>query len=129
MTQPTFHHIQRHTDRGVLVLTLNDAEVRGDELAAALRDELLAAVGDAASVVLDMRYVTYLSSVAFRPLLALYQQLKDRGGRIVLCNLSRSVAEVMHLMRLTSTSHSSGSPFEEKPDLDAALTALAAPAP
>ncbi len=128
MTQPTYRHLQRHTDRGVLVLTLTDAQLRSDDLAAALRDELLDAVGDAANVVLDLRNVAYMSSVAFRPLLGLYQLLKDRGGRVVLCNLTRPVAEVMHLMRLLSTSHSSASPFEEKPDVDAAVAALASPA-
>ena len=129
MTEPTFRHLQTHTDRGVLVLTVTDRELRGDELAAALRDEFLQAVGEAGAAVVDLRHVQYMSSVAFRPLLALYQHLKDRGGRIVLCNLRPPVAEVLHLMRLVSTSHSSAAPFEEKPDVEAAVTALAGAAP
>lgn len=126
MTEPTFCHLQRHTDRGVRVLTLTDAELRGDDLAAALHDELLSAAGEAGGVVVDLRNVRYMSSVAFRPLLALYQRLKDRGDRVVLCNLRPPVAEVMRLMRLTSTSHTSASPFEEKPDVAAAVATLAA---
>jgi anti-anti-sigma factor len=127
MSEPTYRHLTSRTEQGVLVLTLTVPQIRGDELAEELRDELLAAAADADRVVLDMHRVGYISSVAFRPLLQLHGALKERGGRIVLCQLAEQVLEVLHLTRLISTSRSSRAPFEERPDVAAALASLAPP--
>jgi anti-anti-sigma factor len=126
MSEPDYYrHLTARTEQGVPVLTLTDREIRGDELADELRADLLAAVGDADRVVLDLGHVVYLSSVAFRPLLQLHGALKERGGRIVLCRLTGPVQEVLHLTRLISTSRSSRAPFEEQPDVAAAVASLA----
>jgi anti-anti-sigma factor len=127
MPDSKYRHLTSHTEQGILVLTLTDSQIRGDEAAEELRDELLAAVVDAGvdRVVLDLGRVNYVSSVAFRPLLQLHAALKERRGRIVLCNLTESVREVLHLTRLISTSRSSHSPFEEQPDVAAAVASLA----
>jgi anti-anti-sigma factor len=127
MPESQYRHLTSHTENGVLVLTLTDPQIRGDEAAENLRKELLAAVAEAGAgrVVLDLSRVTYMSSVAFRPLLQLHGALKDRQGRIVLCNLAEPVREVLHLTRLISTSRSSRSPFEEQPDVAAAVASLA----
>jgi anti-anti-sigma factor len=124
MSEPTYRHLTAYTVKGVRVLTLTDPQVRGDELADELRDDLLAATGDADRVVLDLRHVEYLSSVAFRPLLQLHKALKERQGRVVLCHLSEPVLDVLHLTRLISTSGTSRAPFEEQPDLAAAIASL-----
>jgi anti-anti-sigma factor len=128
MSEPTYRHLTSHTEQGVLVLTLTVPQVRGDDLAEQLRDELLAAAAGADRVVLDMHHVTYLSSVAFRPLLQLQGALKERGGRVVLCHLAEPVQEVLHLTRLISTSRSSQAPFDERPDVAAAVASLTQPA-
>jgi anti-anti-sigma factor len=130
MPESKYRHLTSHTEQGVLVLTFTEPHIRGDDLAEEVRDELLAAADEAGAdrVVLDMARVTYMSSVAFRPLLQLHAALKDRRGRIVLCNLAEAVREVLHLTRLVSTNPSSRSPFEERPDVAAAVAALAAPA-
>ena len=127
MPQSKYRHLTSGTEQGVLVLTLTDPQIRGDEMAEELRNELLAAVAEAGAdrVVLDLRQVNYVSSVAFRPLLQLHGALKDRQGRIVLCNLAEPIREVLHLTRLISTSRSARSPFEEQPDVAAAVASLA----
>lgn len=128
MSEPTYRHLTARTEQGVRVLTLTDSQVRGDELADELRDDLLAAAGDADRLVLDLRNVAFLSSVAFRPLLQLQAALKPRHGRVVFCHLAPPVAEVLHLTRLISTAGASQAPFEERPDVAAAVASLAHPA-
>jgi anti-anti-sigma factor len=79
-------------------------------------------------VAVNLRAVQYMSSVGFRPLLQLYGKLKESGGgRIVLCHLAPVVQEVLHVTRLVSTGGSFRAPFEERPDVESAVAALAAP--
>jgi anti-anti-sigma factor len=122
MPDPLYHHVECPA----IVLTITEPQLQGDPVAEALREDLLAAVDrcGARSVVLDFRRVTYVSSVAFRPLLSLHRKLKQGGGRLVLCGMSERVAEVFHVTRLISTSGSSAAPFESQPDLPAAIASL-----
>lgn len=122
MSQPHY----RQVECTAVVLRLTNAQVEGDPISDALREDLLTAVtgSDAAHVVLDFRSVNYLSSVAFRPLLSLRRKLKERGGRLVLCGMSQPVAEVFHVTRLVSTGGSSAAPFELQPDVPAAVASL-----
>jgi anti-anti-sigma factor len=126
MEETVFRHLSSETSDGVLVLTLTDTQVRGDELADELRDELLAALAaaDGSGVVLDFRNVTFLSSVAFRPLLRLHNEVKKKGGRVAVCHLSPAVAEVMHLTQVVSSRGSYHAPLEEQPDRAAAVASL-----
>jgi hypothetical protein len=59
-------------------------------------------------------------------LLQLHAALKERHGRVVLCHVAPPVQEVLHLTRLISTSRSSQAPFEEQPDVAAAVARLTA---
>jgi|SRR5262245_11796488 len=129
MPEPAFAHLTSRIENGVLVLTLTDPQIRGDDLAEALRDELLKAVSQSGrdKVVLDMKAVEFVSSVAFRPLLQLHGKLKEVNGRLVVCHMSPTVAEVMRLTRMVSSRGSSYGLFEEQPDLAAALISLARP--
>jgi anti-anti-sigma factor len=126
MPEPTYAHLTSRVENGVLVLTLTDAQVRGDEIAEALRTELLDAVARSGigHVVLDLRDVEFISSVAFRPLLQLHGKVKELNGRLVVCEMSPPVAEVMRLTRMVSSRGSSHGLFEEQPDLPSALRSL-----
>ena len=46
MAETSYQHISLETVDGVLVVTLNEAQLRGDKMADALREELLAIVGN-----------------------------------------------------------------------------------
>jgi anti-anti-sigma factor len=115
-----------HTSCPVVVLSINVSRVQGDTIADRLRDELLAVLDTtgAQNVVLDLRQVTFVSSVAFRPLLSLHRRLKERGGRMVLCGLTAEVREVFEVTRLISTSRTSTAPFEVQADVPAAVASL-----
>jgi anti-anti-sigma factor len=95
-------------------------------LAAAAVEEALAAVASAGcrNVVLDCQAVRSLVSGSlfpqaepFTPLLRLRRQLQKAGGRLVLCRLDPSVAEVLRITRLDRL-------FEVQADVPAALDSL-----
>jgi anti-anti-sigma factor len=116
----------RHLNCTVAVLTISEPQLQGDPISEALRTELLDAVDrcGALHVVLDFQHVTFVSSVAFRPLLSLHRKLKERGGRLVLCGMKERVAEVFHVTRLVSTTGTSAAPFELQADAPAAVASL-----
>jgi anti-anti-sigma factor len=126
MSEPTANLVTRDT---VLLLTVNVAEIRGDEMTAALERLFTAEVEriGATKVVLDMGAVTYITSTGVRTLLTLYHHVKKAGGRVVLCRLNEMVSEVLALMRFIDPSGERPSPFEVRPDVTAAVDALLNP--
>jgi anti-anti-sigma factor len=122
MSAPTYHHVECTA----VVLTIAETQLQGDLVSDALREDLLAAVDHSgtANLVIDFHRVTYLSSVAFRPLLSVHRKLKERGGRLVLCGMTPPVAEVFLITRLVSTSGTTPAPFEMQLDVPAALASL-----
>jgi anti-sigma B factor antagonist len=112
----------------VLVLRINAAQVRGDELTAELESAFAAEVdrAEATKVVVDMTAVTYITSTGVRALLSLHQKVKNAAGRVVLCGLGEMVAEVLHLMRFIDASGLRAAPFEVQPDVTAAVLSLLA---
>jgi anti-anti-sigma factor len=122
MPELLYHHLECP----VIVLGITEPQLQGDPVADALREDLLAAVdrSGARSVVLDFGRVTYVSSVAFRPLLSLHRKLKQRGGRLVLCGMNERVTEVFHVTRLISTTGTSAAPFESQANVPAAVASL-----
>lgn len=122
MSEPQSHHLRCP----VLVLRINETQVKGDSLADALRDELLAAYlqSNAHHVVVDFQKVTYMSSAGFRPLLSLVRQVRSRQGRLVLCGLSPEVHEVFTVTRLIGTAGSAPATFDVEADVPAAVAWL-----
>ncbi len=123
MSKPTTEPV---TPDAVLLLTVNAAEIRGDELTAELERTFSAEVErtGATKVVVDMTAVTYITSTGVRTLLTLYHQVKKAGGRVVLCGLTEMVSEVLHLMRFIDSTGLRPAPFEVQPDATAAVVAL-----
>jgi anti-anti-sigma factor len=128
MLQSAHSHVTARTESGILILTIVETQLTGEELCAAIREELLDAVQQRAEkIIVDFRHVEYVSSVAFRALLSLHRRVRDMEGRLVLCNLSPLVAEAFKATRLLINSKSSPSMFEEQPTVAAAIAALTAP--
>jgi anti-anti-sigma factor len=117
----------RHVVCSVVVIQLTETDIRGDAQADDLRDELLALYqsSGATHAVIDFRDVTYLSSAGFRPLLRFNRQVRENGGRLVLCNLQPDVQEVFTVTRLISDTREVPAAFEAQPDLTAAVASLA----
>ena len=117
-------HVKARTEAGVLVLTILDQQVTGEEQCLALREELLDAAGQGSQkIAVDFQHVEYVSSVAFRPLLSLHRRVHQLEGRLVLCNLQPLVAEIFQATGLLIDSRAP-SVFEEQPTLAAAIASL-----
>jgi anti-anti-sigma factor len=126
MSQPQSNRVRVATEQGVLVLTVLDTEMREERTCAAIRQEFLDAVTKSGSkkIVVDFANVSFLSTVAFRPLLSLRRLAHEAKARLVLCNLSELVAEVFHATRLLAPGGSGTAPFEAQPDVASAVAYL-----
>jgi anti-anti-sigma factor len=126
MAEPQYRLLKTGTEQGVLVLTITEPQIEGDEVARALQQELLAAVAAAGArkVVIDLQHVKYISSVAFGPLLHLRRKLQEVDGRFYVCGLSPMVGDVFYTTRMVSPSGTFVAPFEMQPDVAAAIAAL-----
>jgi stage II sporulation protein AA (anti-sigma F factor antagonist) len=123
MAEQAYHHIRCRPEQGALVIAVAERQVQGDELADALRREFFQALEQYPSqgVVLDFHEVEFLASAGFRPLLSLYRKLRDQGGRLLFCNLSPQVLDVLRVTRLLSTSGAHPAPFESADTLEEAV--------
>jgi anti-sigma B factor antagonist len=119
-------HYIRRTDNGVLVLTLTDPKLHGDDLADSISAELMSVVtaANATKVALDFSRVEAITTPCMRPLLTLRRHLREHNGRVVICSLQPLVAEVLSVTRLISTGGAGPVPFETAPDVPAAVALL-----
>jgi anti-anti-sigma factor len=110
----------------VIVLRINEPQVMGDTVADAVRDEFLSVYqqSGAVHVVIDMEQVAYLSSAGIRPLLALNKEVREREGRLLLCNLKQDVEGVFVATRLISISRATPATFEKHADVPSAVASL-----
>jgi len=110
-------------EQGVLVLTIAQPRIQGEELAQMLREEMRLAVEQAGiqRVVVDFRHTRYLSSVAFWPLLSLRKQLREAGGRLIICGLTDDVEDVFTTTKMISSGGAADAPFEVAADAAAAI--------
>jgi anti-sigma B factor antagonist len=110
-------------DCPVVILRLRETQLNSETTSETLRDQLLTLYLQSAAVhaILDLRTVTYLSSAGFRPLLSLNRQVRERGGRLVLCNLRPDVEEIFTVTRLIDPTGKERTAFLMQPDLAAAV--------
>lgn len=110
-------------DQGVLVLTIVQPRIQGEETAQQLREAMQLALEKSGGnrVVVDLQHVRYLSSVAFWPLLSLRRQLIDAGGHLIICGLSGDIEVLFLTTRMISSGGAVDAPFEVAPNAAAAV--------
>jgi anti-anti-sigma factor len=125
-TPSKFQHLECRLEQGTLLVTLIDTQLSGDELAEALRKEMLSAsdLYPTPKWIIDFRRVQFFTSAGIRPLLTLHRKLQSSGAKLVLCNLRAEIAEVFHATRLLATPGSPPGPFEAAANLEEALCRL-----
>lgn len=113
-----FQHLNLEVAGDVQVVQIVDRKVNNQQELAGLDEELTALVQpDVRNVLLDLSAVEAGGSVLLSRLITLKQQLQDRGGRLVLCNLQPFIRRVFAITRLKDA-------FTIADDVDAGLAAF-----
>lgn len=104
---------------GVIVVRFRDRILVGGDEAQRIEQELNRMVEQhpGARLAVDFEGVQALSSSVLGSLVAVHRRLVQRGGRLVLCNLHRRVAEIFNITRLSDL-------FSIHPDAGAAVAVL-----
>ena len=126
MDNKQFQHIDCVCDKGILILTVKDEQIREWEQSQALRNEFVASIGQttAPRVVVNMANVKFLASCGFLPLVSLNTAVNNSGGRMVICGLSDFVRKVLSSTQMLINPKSSRGIFEECATLSDAISAL-----
>jgi anti-anti-sigma factor len=113
-------------DSGVLVLTVTDAHIL-DDVSQGLRRDFATIIPQAAAkrIVLDLHRVVAMSSAGVGALISLLRRVREAGGQLVLCGLSRNVAWTLQLCRLIDdTPQSDAAAFCCESNVDTAVVRL-----
>ena len=125
MAETEFKHIASFEDRDSVVLTVLEQRLDSEEVTVALRRELFAAVASAPSnLVLNLRNVKMMHTLALQTLLELRKSVLVKQGRIVLCGLNPAVAMMLEVTGFIDRHNSSHALFETDPDVASALARL-----
>jgi anti-anti-sigma factor len=129
MAETRYRYLTSCIEQGVLVLTMIQPELQGEELSRAVGQELMAAADDAglSKVVVDLAKVKFLTSLGLQALLHFRRHLRATGGQFLLCNLSASVSDVLFTTRLATASQLDVLPFRLAPDVPTAIRELTQP--
>lgn len=122
-----YRHIGAATTDDILVLTVEEEQVKDSIVAQQMRFELVHALGSRKSdrVVLDMRNLTFMTSLACVAFIAVKQSMKGEGERVALCNMSDFIKKIFHAKRLLRRSPNSGNvAFESADTLQDAIEML-----
>jgi len=95
-------HIIVRDHQGVLILEVVDKQLSGEAQVDDWRSEMVDTIRRASppGVVIDMKNVEYLTSIALFPLIATKAAAEELGARVVLCNLSETVAKILTVSQL-----------------------------
>jgi anti-anti-sigma factor len=114
---------------GVLVITVLDKRLSEQQQVDEWQDQMAQAIRDHSptGVVIDMQNVEYMTSIAMLPLIATRAVAEDSGARVVLCNLSPTVLEILTVSQLIIDGRPHVKHLAMAETLDDALAALAGP--
>ncbi|MEO8164794.1 MAG: STAS domain-containing protein [Betaproteobacteria bacterium] len=101
MTENARYTTSRY-EQGILIVEILAAKLSDERVVYALRDELISAIKQSASndVIIDMKNVEYLTSIALLPFVGIRSAAEQRGGRVVLCEPTGIVVDVLSASQL-----------------------------
>lgn len=99
-------------ENGVVIATILVPQIRDPGLVDVMKGTLLQAIdaSDARSVIFNFRDVKFMMSMSFLVFLAVRRRIG--GGRVVFCELSPEITEILAICRLIPTGNITGAPFE-----------------
>src|SRR5262245_50318221 len=114
MSTADFQHLKVSMVKDVAVIELTHKDLRGPEAAQALGSELylVAAQEWARKLLVDFRYVRYLSSTGFAVLVKMVSQAKESGRQVQFCNIDPDVrigADIVGLPKIVEMHDSEAS--------------------
>lgn len=97
---------------GVVIATLLVLQIRDPLVVESLRSAMLQAIesSGARSVIINFRDVKFMVSMVFLAFLAVRRQIG--GGRVVFCELSPEIKEILAICRLIPAGNLTAAPFE-----------------
>lgn len=121
--KPNARHIVAYAHEDALVIEVICQHLNDYDKAAELRDEILAAMQHAQSVrvILDLRNVEFLTSVALFPFIEIRAEAEREGRHIVLCNIATPVAQALTIIQLIVESRAHAHHLVLTEDIPAAL--------
>jgi anti-anti-sigma factor len=123
-----YRHIGAKAVDGILVLTIEVEQVKDFTISEELRYELVHAVKsrELKRIVIDLRNMSFMTSLACVAFIGVRQAMKDVHGRIILCNMTEFIHKVFSAKRLLVRSKNNGNvAFESAATLEDALAMLA----
>lgn len=122
--EPMIEYAKHRREGNVVVIEILTAELRGHDVASALRKQLVDIVQqeDSWSIVLDIRQVRFLGSLGILAFLAVRRESPD--ARIMIVNASHQVVKLLTTCRLIATETTDFAPFELADDVPQAVAAL-----
>ncbi len=99
-------------ENGVVIATLLVSQIRDSQVVDSLRSTMLAAIdaSGARSVIIRFMDVKFMMSMSFLAFLAVRRQIG--GGRVVFCELSPEISEILSICRLIPAGNVTSAPFE-----------------
>jgi anti-anti-sigma factor len=119
-----YRHITVHLEDDVLVITVDLEQVKDYIVAEELRYELVHAVRriKTPNIVVDLSKMKFMTSLACLAFIGLKTNVREQGGRLVLCNMTEMIRKVFNAKRLlTPSQHTGNVAFEAADSLTAAL--------
>ena len=119
-------NIATRYEEGILVIEVLPTRLSEEPQVFALRDEMVSAIGQAASddVIIDMKNVEYLTSFALLPFVSIRSAVEQRGGRVVLCRPAGIVVDVLSVAQLIVESREHAHHLQMADSLESAIALL-----
>ena len=113
-------------EQGILVIELLPTELRDEHVVFAVRDEIVSAIRESESdkVIIHMKNVRYLTSIALLPFVGIRSAAEERGGRVVLCEPSGIVVDVLSVSQLIVESRDHARHLQMADSLESAIALL-----
>jgi len=122
-----YRHIGTTSKQGVLVISVELAEVKDYMVAEELRYELVDCVKRSPNnkFVLDLENISFMTSLACVAFIGLKHAIRENNGELILCHMTDFIRKIFSAKRLLTPSQNTGNvAFEDAATLDEALARL-----
>ncbi len=119
-------HTTSRYEQGILVIEILPTQLNKEPLVSALHDEIVSAIRQSESndIIIDMKHVEYLTSIALLPFVGIRSAAEQRGGRVVLCEPSGIVVDVLSVSQLIVESREHARHLQMADTLESAIALL-----